>query len=121
MANVVIIFDILYLNLVSDINMDDMDDDQRCKRKHVRWLGGGGASCLLVIVGTGSARFCARARPTQYPASVIKIHVNIKPNANDIFYQQNLKMAVATTLAGDDARPLDGDNGMCDDDGLLRS
>ena len=25
------------------------------------------------------------------------------------------------TDAGDDARPLDGDNGMCDDDGLLRS
>ena len=75
----------------------------------------------MVIVGTGSARFCARTRPTQYPASVIKIHVNIKPNANDIFYQQNLKMAVATTLAGDDARPLEGDNGMCNDDGLLRS
>ena len=53
---------------------------------YARWLGGGGASCLLVIVGTGSARFCARASPTQYPASVIKIHVNIKPTAtaNDI-------------------------------------
>ena len=85
---------------------------------YARWLGGGGASCLLA-----GYRFCARARPTQYPASVIKIDTcQHKANGNDILqYQQNLKMAVATTLAGDDARPLDGDNGMCDDDGLLRS
>ena len=73
--------------------MDDMDDDQRCKRKprvrstlHMlyRSLGGGGASICLSV----GYRFCARARPTAPPSvrhkNTCQHNIKPTPTANNI-------------------------------------